>query len=39
MISFKILSKDKILIQFTAKLVEETDYAFQEWKYATFKVS
>ncbi len=29
-ISFEILSKDRILIQFTAESVEETDYAFQE---------
>ncbi len=39
MISFEILSKDRILIQFTAESIEETDYAFQEWKYATFKAS
>ncbi len=38
-ISFEILSKDRILIQFTAESVEETDYAFREWKYATFKAS
>jgi len=30
MISFKILLKDRILIQFTAESVEETDYAFRE---------
>jgi len=30
MISFEILSKDRILIQFTAESIEETDYAFQE---------
>ncbi len=38
-ISFEILSKDRILIQFTAESVEETDYAFREWKYVTFKAS
>ncbi len=39
MILFEILSKDRILIQFTAESVEETDYAFREWKYTTFKAS
>ncbi len=39
MISFEILSKDRIVIQFTVESVAETDYAFQEWKYATFKAS
>jgi len=29
-ISFEILSKNRILIQFTAESVEKTDYAFQE---------
>ena len=37
MISFEILSKDRILVQFTAESVKETNYAFQEWKYAMFK--
>jgi len=39
MILFEILLKDRILIQFTAESVEETDYAFREWKYTTFKAS
>jgi len=30
MISFEILSKDRIVIQFTVESVAETDYAFQE---------